>query len=242
MGMATKPVPETSVTLALAELDRLEQARANFLSAKRAARDQLGRQEREIEDLRARLLAERPRAWTRVRRARDRHFEQQARMRAQLAAEQTAAFDQRMAAARVELEHKRHRLAALEALPPVVVRPARRVLEWSVPAAATVLVAFLGMFAVGETEAEAGAPQVLVDAAPMLAAGPHFAPFVINPDEPESAAPVVEDESPAPKPKPTSKPSKAKPKAEAEQDVAPPVVKKNSRPIELGDPDGDPLG
>lgn len=247
--MATKHAPENSVTLALAELDRLEQARASFLSAKRAAQQQLGRQEREIEDLRARLLAERPRAWARVRRTRNQRLEHETRVHAQLAAEQAAAFQQRMAAAQLELETKRRRLAALEAMPVEAPRPARRVLEWSVPAAATVLVAFLGLLAVGETEAEAGAPQVLVDAAPMLDGGAHYASFVFSPDA-EAPTPVKDDEAKAKSSKPKSSKGKSKsskPKSNdadkpKSDDAKPPVVKKNSRPIELGDTDGDPLG
>lgn len=252
--MATKHAPENSVTLALAELDRLEQARANFLSAKRAAQQQLGRQEREIEDLRARLLAERPRAWARVRRTRNQRVEIETRVHAQLAAEQAAAFHQRMAAAQLELETKRRRLAALEAMPVAAPRPARRMLEWSVPAAATVLVAFLGLLAVGETEAEAGAPQVLVDAAPMLDGGAHYASFVFSPDA-EAPAPAKDDDAKAKSSKgQSSKPKSSKGKSKSSKpksndadkpksdDAKPPVVKKNSRPIELGNTDGDPLG
>jgi hypothetical protein len=237
---------ENSVVLAFAELHRLERDRAAFVDAKRAANEQLGRQAREIETLRSRLLAERPRARARIQREQARLRRMREREEAALLARAESEHRERLALYQAELEAKRLHLATLEATPSTK-PPARRVLEWSVPAAATALVAFLGFFALGEEQAVA------------QAADPWDTFELLNAEEPvfqapsaatiPYAAPLPEPVMPEPKPEPKSgkkKSGKKKSGKKAKESKKPktkkPVVKKRSNPLELGDFNGNPLG
>jgi hypothetical protein len=234
-------LPENSVALAMAEIDRLQRDRANFASAKRAAGEQLGRQGRELGELRRRLLAERPHAWARRNREHARHRERLEHERGLHAARAEAEHRERLAGYAAELEDKRRQLAALHAAP-VVVRPSRRMLEWAAPAVASVLVVFFAILAVGEDDAAArpsvspAAPISELDVEPeaIVEAEPEVGPIAVAP-EPEPVAVTPEPEAPTPA---DGKPSKP---------VAPKVPKspktpKNPNPLTLLDPNGDPLG
>ena len=228
---------ETSVLLAFAELNRLERARAEFAAAKDDARAKLVRQADQIDELRARFETERPRAWSRVHRA----SADARRLRERAAAEALAAAEvahrERLVRYEAELDAKRLRLAALESNP-VVERPSRRVLEWSMPAAATALVAFLGFTFLGEDAAEAAHRTTMIDA-DVVQMEPIFAPIV----------PLAEAEAEAPTPAPVasaepkaSMPKASKPEANKPKANKPAEVKKHSNPLIIGDFDGNPLG
>lgn len=246
--MKTKSkLPENSVALAMAQLDRLERDRASFVSAKRAAGEQLGRQGRELGDLRRRLLAERPRAWARRDREHARRRERLEHERQRHAARAETEHRERLAVYAAELEAKRLQLVALDTAP-IIERPGRRVLEWAAPAAATVLVAFFAFLAVGEEEAGARAsasPTTLIaqpvaqlepESAVEVDAEPKPEPEPIAMAEPEPE-PVVDAPKPE-RPKPVvTKPVKPKPAA-----PKPPKTPKNPNPLTLVDPNGDPLG
>ena len=252
--MKTKPQsPECSVTVAFAELGRLERERAEFANAKQAAREKLAGQARSLATLRERLVAERPRATARVRRERLQRERFREQLAAQLIAEAESAHDERLSLIRAELEAKRLRLAAIEAASEAP-RPSRRWLEWSVPVAATAMVAFLGFTLFDEEQAVAQmAPVEQIE---------QRASEVVDPSE-DPAEPVAEPEpepkpevvvEPAPEPKSDeSKKSEKKPSSKKKSDEkkkseekpkeeSKPVIKKNSKPLELGDFDGNPLG
>jgi hypothetical protein len=246
----TKPESqECSVTVAIAELGRLERERAELAAAKQSARETLARQAHELVTLRERFEAERPRAIARVRRERVRREWLREQLTARLIAEAESAHDERLVLVRAELEAKRLRLAALEASSSVP-RPSRRWLEWSIPVAATAMVAFLGFTLFDEEQAVAQPAQVeQIERSASEAAEPvseeALEPVVEPKAEPE---PEVVEPAPEPKAEPSKKPatkskktsdkkSEEKPKTETK-----PVVKKNSKPLELGDFNGDPLG
>lgn len=254
--MKTKPQsPECSVTVAFAELGRLERERAEFASAKQAVREKLADQASSLSTLRERLIAERPRAIARVRRERLQRERFREQLAARLVAEAESAHDERLSLIRAELEAKRLRLAALEVAsePP---RRGRRWLEWSVPVAATAIVAFLG-FTLFDEE------QAVAQTAPVEHSASEVAKPVIDEPEPEpepmsepEPEPKPEEVEPAPQPKSesskksSSKKSSSKKKSDQSKkksedkpkEESKPVIKKNSKPLELGDFDGNPLG
>ena len=240
VNTTTPHIPtESSVLLAFAELDRLERARAGFVADKHAARAKLTLQADQIDELRARIEAERPRAWARIRRADAERRSARERAAAEALAAAELAHRERLVRIEAELEAKRLRLAALESNRPVA-RPGRRVLEWSVPMAASVLVAFLGFTLLGEDAAEAAAPAALIESdAPAME--PAFGPLVplaaveVAP-APEPAAEVSEPEPSKPK---ASKPKASKPKTSEPKASEP---KKHSNPLIIGDFGGNPLG
>lgn len=236
-----REIHENSVTLALAEIDRLERGRASFTSAKRAAGEQLERQAVELGELRERLLVERTRAWSRTRREHDHRREGLEHARAMDAARAELEHRERLAVYAAELESKRRQLAELEATP-TLEHPGRRVLKWATPAAATVLVAFFAILAVGEGEDDAVArgsasSDALASQAAELEPGPtavvdvesEVAPAAVVDAEPEPVAAVPEPERP--------KPVHTKPVT-----PKPPKTPKNPNPLTLLDPNGDPLG
>jgi hypothetical protein len=233
--MKTKSkLPENSVAMALVEINRIERDRASFASAKRAVGEQLERQGRELGELRRCLLAERPRAWARRSREHARRRERLEHERRLHAAHAETEHRERLALYAAELEAKRVELAAIAAAP-TIERPGRRVMEWGIPAAATVLVAFFAMLAIGEDDGGAHASAspaavvspvgevepstaVEVQAEPELgpSAGIEPDPFAAAPEPaPEPAKPI----KPVSKPKPPKKP-----------------------PLTILDPNGDPLG
>lgn len=240
---------ECSVTVAFAELNRLEQDRAEGVAAKQVVRERLAGQGRELEKLRGRLEAERPKALARVRRDRLRREQLREQLSARLIAEATSAHDERLGLIRAELEAKRLRLAALEAATEVP-RASRRWLEWSVPIAASAMVAFLAFTLFDEEQAvaqPAAVAQVEHVASEVVELADEQAPEpepVAEPEpepEPEPVAPAPSKKkttkSKTSKKKTTDKKPEAKPKTETK-----PVVKKNSKPLEIGDFDGNPLG
>lgn len=235
--------------VAFAELGRLERDRAGLAATKGALRERLTQQRRALVDLRERLEAERPRAIARVRRERARHERLREQLTARLIAEAESAHDQRLALVRAELEAKRLRLAALEVTEPVV-KPSRRWLEWSVPVAATALVAFLGFTLFDEEQAVAHTAPVEQWMAPIEApaseteAEPILEVEVEEPVSEVEAEPTAEPVAPGPSKKPTTtskkptttkKPTTSKPEPTL-------VIKKNSKPIDLSNFGADPLG
>lgn len=248
----TSKLPENSVTHALDELNRLERDRASFASDKRRVGEQLGRQGRELGELRRRLLAERPRAWARRNREHERRREWLEQEHQRHAARAEAEHRERLALYTAELEDKRRQLAALDA-DPILERPGRRWMEWMIPVAATVLVAFFAMLAVGEDDdviahAAAGSTSLtspVVQGEPDLAASIDADAAVdsdMNPNavvEPDPMAIAPELAQPEPvhaKPvKPVAKTPKT-PKAPK----TPKTPKKP--PLLILDPNGDPLG
>jgi septum formation topological specificity factor MinE len=238
---------ECSVVVAFAELDRLERDRADFAAAKQAVSASLTRQRLELYLLRERFEAERPRALARARRERLRvaRIHEQARARAQAEAE--LAHLERLSQLRVNLEAKRLRLAALEADAEERVEPiGRRMVQWSVPVAATALVAFLGL-AIFDDEATAQT----IDAVEQLDEVVEVEVEVEVEPEPEPEVEVEPEPEPEPEPQVEAKkqpaPAKAAPrrpaptKAAPKQVTPPPPTKKHSNPlrIEFG---GNPLG
>jgi hypothetical protein len=234
--MKTKlKVVENSVAVAMTEIDRLERGRASFASAKRAAGERLGQQGRELGELRRRLLAERPRAWARSNREHARRRERLEHERRREAARAEAEHRERLAVYTAELEAKRQQLAELAAAP-VIERPGRRMLEWAVPAAATVLVAFFAILAVGEEDAvthAAADTQTLAspvaDMEPGSPVGVEAEPEV---GEPEPLAVAPEPAQPEPVQVEPVKPIKT-PKKPSKNPKLPPLTL---------DPTGDPLG
>ncbi|PRQ00577.1 hypothetical protein [Enhygromyxa salina] len=239
---------DCSVVLAFAELDRLERDRASFASAKRAATQHLEQQGRDIDELRGRLVAQRPRAWARVRREQADRRSRHDRAMTEMADQIEALHRERLACYQTDLEAKRLRLAAIESMP-VVERPGRRLLEWSIPAAATALVAFLGFTLLGEEDAVARVADP-VDVSALSSSEPGAE---VGIDEPEPApAPEPEPEpepeiEPEPEPEPEAKPTpKPQPKKKTTKPKAKPkpasTDSKRSNPLKIGDFDGNPLG
>lgn len=187
---------ESSVLLALAELDRLEHSRRAFSDRKRELLETSKGQARSLTELRARLERERPKAWAR-RRARQvrRHERLMAAEReaaAHAVAEQVAAHERRMTEHARELEAKRRRLVELESIPEVAT-PGRKLLEWCTPLATAAMVALLFAVVTHEDEASADTPMhVQVDDADMETpfAGtvlvPAAAPMPEAPEAPEA--------------------------------------------------------
>jgi cell division septation protein DedD len=249
----TKPQsPECSVTVAFAELGRLERERAEFAANKQSAREQLARQARDLANLRERFEAERPRALDRIRRERQRRERFREQLAARLIAEAESAHDERLALIRAELEAKRLRLAALE-VSSAVPAPRRRWLEWSVPVAATAMVAFLGMTLLDEEQAVAQPAEVQVvereavepaNEPEIEDAAPAPEPVAESKPEPKPEEPKPEEPKPEPSKKKSTKSKSTKSKKSEEQPKteSKPVIKKNSKPLELGDFDGNPLG
>jgi hypothetical protein len=130
-----------------------------------------------------------------------------------------------------EIEATRRELAALEA-EPAIEHPGRRLLQWAMPAAATVLVAFVAILALGADDAGARtstSPDALASQAAELDptdVGPEVAPVAVE-VEPEPIAVAPEPEQP--KPIHTQHPRK------------PPKTPKGP-PLIIVDPNGDPLG
>jgi hypothetical protein len=257
----TSKLPENSVTHALDELNRLERDRASFASDKRMVGEQLGRQGRELGELRRRLLAERPRAWARHRREHDRRREWLEHEHQRHAARAEAEHRERLAMYTAELEDKRRQLAALDA-DPILERPGRRMMEWMIPAAATVLVAFFAILAVGENDdviahAAVGSTSLtspVVQGEPDSAAPIDADPVVdsnVDPNVDSSVDPNVDinadvDLEPmaiAPE-LAQSEPVQAKPvKPVAKKPKAPKAPKSPKKPpLLILDPNGDPLG
>jgi hypothetical protein len=230
-------LPENSVALAMAQLDRLQRDRASLASAKRDAGEQLGRQGRELGELRERLLTERSRAGARRDREHARRQERLEHERERHAARAELEHRERLAIYATELEAKRLQLAALDSAP-IIERPGRRLLEWAAPVAAAVLVAFFAMVIVGEDEAVARAstsaealPSAVAELESAVEVEPEIGPIAVA-AEPEVGPVVAEPEAPEPA---SSKPSKpASPKA--------PKTPKTPNPLTLTDPNGDPLG
>lgn len=242
---------ECSVTVAFAELGRLERERAEFAADKQSVRERLARQARDLATLRERFEAERPRARERVRRERLRRERFREQLAARLIAEAESAHDERLALIRAELEAKRLRLAALEVSEQPA--PRRRWLEWSVPVAATAMVAFLGITLFDEEQAVAqpAAVEVVEPVKQQEEVAPAPEPVAeAQPVAEPEAKPEVVEPAPEPKPEPskksttkksTSKKSSSKKKSE-EKPKSEPVIKKNSKPLEIGDFGGNPLG
>jgi hypothetical protein len=245
---------ECSVTLALAELGRLERDRVELAASKRRLRERVGRQGHELAALRTRLEAERPKAAAKLRLARARDDRSREQLRAQIEVETQAAHAERLALIAAELETKRLRLAAIDSSG-TVPRPGRRLLEWSVPVAAAVLVGFLGFTLFDDEAVAQTAPSAQLDPAPVAEPQPEpepepeFEPEPVPEPEPE---PVPEAE-PEPEPveksttkKSTTKKSTTKKSTTKKSTPKPapdkPVVKKNSKPLKIGDFDGNPLG
>src|SRR5690606_20359760 len=133
-----------------------------------------------------------------------------AEMLARLTAEAETAHDQRLSLFRAELEAKRLRLAALEVAnteaPPSM---SRRLLEWSIPVAATALVAFLGFTLFDEDQAVAQ-PVDPADTLERIEASSEQAPLepAAEPEpepEPEVVEPEVVEPEPEPEPEPVKK-------------------------------------
>ncbi|KIG13140.1 hypothetical protein DB30_00518 [Enhygromyxa salina] len=246
---------DCSVVLAIAELDRLERDRAAFASAKHGALRRLDQQASDINNLRGRLLAERPRASARVQRQQDNLRMTQARTRAKMTAQAQALHHERLARYQAELEAKRLRLATIESMP-VVERPGRRLLEWSIPAAATALVAFLGFTFIGEEDAVARAadPADLIAVTEAQASEAdnvdELAPEAAPEPEPEPEPEVEPEPEPEPEPVKVTKPksTKSTPKSTKSTPKSTPKPKpkptesKHSNPLKIGDFDGNPLG
>jgi hypothetical protein len=242
---------DCSIELAFAEIDRLERDRADLASAKRAAKQQLDQQASDISDLRSRLIAERPHAWSRVQREHARDHIVYGRALSEMTAQAQALHHQRLACYQASLEAKRLRLAAIEAMP-IVERPGRRILEWSVPAAATALVAFLGFTFIGEEDAVARAADPIDTIARNDVQDPpverdddaELAPEVDVEPAPEPEPEVVVEPEPKPKPAKSDKPKPAKtdkPKP-PKSDKPKPPKSEHSNPLKIGDFDGNPLG
>jgi hypothetical protein len=229
-------LPENSVALAMVEINRLERDRASFASAKRRVGEELERQGRELGELRRRLLAERPRAWARRDREHARRRERLEHERERHAARAEAEHRERLAVYTAELEDKRRQLAALDAAP-IIERPGRRVMEWAIPAAATVLVAFFAILAVGDDDdvAHAAASPTKALTSPVAEVEPDSAvPVDANPEvDPEPLAAVPEPAQP--------EPVHAKPIKPVAKTPKPPKTPKKP-PLTIIDPNGDPLG
>ena len=171
--MTSKRNPrESSVAVALAEIEALERARAEFAGSKREAGELLRRQARDIDTLRERLEAERPRVWARVRRREARARLARARALADESARQELEHRERLARHTAELDAKRRYLAELESELQLE-RPGRRLLEWSLPVAAVGMVVFMAMGVLGEDEtvarvgADADAVELAVASEPV---------------------------------------------------------------------------
>ena len=240
---------ECSVTLAFAELGRLERDRVEYAAAKQALRDRVGRQGHELAELRARLIAERPKAVAKRQRERAEQERYREQLRARFEAEAKAAHSERLALMNAELETRRLRVAAIERSASVP-RPGRRMLEWSVPVAAAVLVGFLGFTLFDDEAVAQPAPTVLVER-PVVAPAPEPAPAPELAPKPAPEPVVTAEPEPEPAPAPvkktTTKKSTTKKSTTKKAEPAPapaskPAVKKNSNPLKLGDFDGNPLG
>lgn len=188
---------ESSVLLALAELDRLEHSRRAFSDRKRELLEASKGQARSLTELRARFERERPKAWARRRARQVRRHEQlmaaEREASAHAVAEQVAAHERRMTEHARELEAKRRRLVELESIPEVAT-PGRKLLEWCTPLATAAMVALLFAVVTHEDEASADTPMhVQVDDADMETpfAGtvlvPAAAPMPEAPEAPEAA-------------------------------------------------------
>ncbi|EDM76882.1 hypothetical protein PPSIR1_24689 [Plesiocystis pacifica SIR-1] len=237
---------ESSVLLALAELDQLEHSRRAFSDRKRELLEASKGQARSLTELRARFEGERPKAWARRRARQDRQHEQlmavEREAAAHAAAEQVAAHERRMTEHARELEAKRRRLVELESIPEVVT-PGRKLLEWCTPLATAAMVALLFAVVTHEDEASADTPMhVQVDDADMEAP---FAGTVLVP----AAAPMPEaPEAPEPAPekkttkkstkKSTTKKSTTK-KSTTKTDSSSKSGRKNPLVLDFGE---DPLG
>ncbi|NVB38746.1 hypothetical protein G6O69_12975 [Pseudenhygromyxa sp. WMMC2535] len=255
--MSTLQSRESSVTLALAEIDRLEHDRAEFAAARASGVALAERRARELDELRERLEAERPRAWARARARATREEQLELRARELQLTHAAAAHELEMARLATELEAKRRELSVLEALP-VVDTPARKLLEWSMPVAAAGLLALFGATLIHEDEAVAASsidPWVLADssAATVSALPAPLIPTQVEAPEPApepAAAPSPASESKSSKSKSSkSKSSKSKSTkttkskdSDEGKSKSTPGTNPRSNPLELGDFGGNPLG
>jgi hypothetical protein len=164
----------------------------------------------------------------------ERHRERLESERVREAARAEAEHRQRLALYAAELEAKRRELAELEGAPKIE-RPGRQLLQWMVPAAAAVLVAFFAIMAMGTgTGSDGGArqtasPDTLASHAAEVAPEPiEVAPSPEVVPEPVAVTPEPEPLEPAASPK-TPKTPKT------------PKQPKNPPPLVIN-PTGDPLG
>jgi hypothetical protein len=237
---------ECSVTLAFAELGRLERDRVEIAATKRRLQERTGRQGRELVALRARLEAQRPKAAAKLRADRARAARDHEQVRARIEAEAQAAHTERLALITARLEVERLRLSAIES-GGTVPRPGQRLLEWSVPVAAAVLVGILGFTMFDDDAVAHTAPTAQLDPSPVPEPEPEPELEPVPEPELEPVAEVEAEPEPAPTPtkKSTTKKStkKATPKPAAPKPAPDkPVVKTNSKPLKIGDFDGNPLG
>jgi hypothetical protein len=160
----------------------------------------------------------------------DRHRERLESERAREAARAESEHRERLAMYAAELEAKRRELAELE-VAPTIESPGKRLLKWTVPVAATVLVAYFAMLAMGSGNDVGARAPASHDTLTVQAAEVAPEPIELAP------APVVEPEpvAVAPEPEPV-KPTHAEHKQ--------PKHPKNPKnpPLIVLDPNGDPLG
>lgn len=226
MKTTTEHTPRNEdLTLAFAELERLERDRAGFAAAKLATRERLGEVERELDTLRERLYAERPRAWARVRREQVEARRMRDHAAAKALADVEAKHAERLTKLHAELEARRLHLAELEAMPEEVERPTHRMLRWSVPAAASALVAVFAFTLFGaEHTAEAHRSEAQVLHVHELEIEPEY-PDMVAPYAAEEAAPAKAEVEAEPEPEKKKKKTKKKTKAKAKD------AKTNKKPI-----------
>jgi len=246
--MKTPQTKECSVTLAFAELGRLERDRVEIAATKRRLQERTGRQGRELAVLRARLEAERPKAAAKLRADRARDARDREQVRARIEAEAQAAHAERLALIAAKLEVERLRLSAIES-GGTVPRPGQRLLEWSVPVAAAVLVGILGFTMFDDDAVAHTAPTAQLDPSPVPE--PELELELEPAPEPELVAEPEPSPTAEPEPEPATKKSttkksttkKATPKPSAPKPApSKPAVKTNSKPLKIGDFDGNPLG
>ncbi len=259
-GMAKEQArSETSVALAMIELDRLERERLTLETMRREARATATVQAEQLRELESLLEAERPRAIARRCRA---EREQAGRDRAdaeQRAVARRSEHEARMAELERANAERRARLQALELAnaeaPPR--RPSSSVLEWLTPVACLALTALFGYAIVRDQPATAvpgESTHVMLDAKAPVPVEPTVAPElpasevvidapVVEPtevavNEPVESAEPVASTKPASKPRTPSKPRTSKPKEKTESK---PVTKPRKDPLVLSGGD-DPLG
>lgn len=148
------------------------------------------------------------------------------RERALLAARAEAEHLQRMAAVAAEIEATRRQLEEMSQTPKIE-PPGRRLVQWGMPVAAAVLVAFVGVLTIGWGESLANSANlnsevVVIEPAPVVDVEP----------EPVAPPPLLVADTPEPKPEPSLDPKPKRPKR--------PKNPKNENPLCL-DLDGDPL-
>lgn len=239
----------------MADLRRLEDARAQLATDKSEAIAVARRQATRIETLRRALRDEQPRARARVA-ARREHERMHLRRVSELERQRVATrHAHAMTLRRAELEATRRRLAEVEALP-VVERPGQRLLEWSMPVVAAGVLAVFGalMFQENTAIADLDRPDAITSAtlAEDLPQSPDSGFVYTPPPAPEPVA--VADPEPEPsaetetkkkaKKKAKKKNTKTKTKNANNDSGETTTTKRNDErkdPLKLGDFDGNPL-